>query len=228
MTTIEHKIIRGSAEFRYAFSDPDQLKEWLNSVENFPGITFVGRSNVGKSSLINALFGNKTARTSKTPGRTREINIFTFSTSDGTKNGTTKNLYLIDLPGYGHANISKEMAQNWQKLIDTFFSNLPKTIGIINVQDARRPDQDIDKEFNNYIGSFDVTTFLVLNKIDKLKKQTEKSALEKQRVQIIHDYNWIKCLITTSAENGAGVSNLEREIISFLLPHHTSNNQPSR
>ena len=90
---------KGRYEFLYGFQDPNQVFSFFENTDNFVGMTFVGRSNVGKSSLINAYFGSKVAKTSKTPGRTRQINIFSSNLND---EGKTP-FYFIDVPGYGFA-----------------------------------------------------------------------------------------------------------------------------
>ncbi len=145
----------------------DQLQTWLNEHAFMSGVAFVGRSNVGKSSLINSLFGKDTARVSKTPGRTRQINIFGFTVEDrATK--TEKEFYLFDVPGYGHADVSKEMSMNWGNLLDVFFQMCSAKILLMNIQDARHPLQDSDTAFHEYIKSFDLETYLMFNKMDKL------------------------------------------------------------
>ena len=113
-------IQKGKTEFLMGIDQVDQLKTWLNEHPFINGIAFVGRSNVGKSSLINSLFGKSTARVSKTPGRTRQVNIFNFIV-ENRETKTLENFYLFDVPGYGHAEVSKEMAKNWQSLLDNFF-----------------------------------------------------------------------------------------------------------
>ena len=111
---MSYKIAKGSATFRYGFSKPEQLISWLQENPDAIGLSFIGRSNVGKSSLINSLFGKSTARISKTPGRTREVNIFTFSLSnEGKTDENIPPLFLFDLPGYGYAEVSKEVHKNW-------------------------------------------------------------------------------------------------------------------
>ena len=133
----------------------------------------VGRSNVGKSSLINSLFGQKTARTSKTPGRTQAINIFSFSLE-----GSEKVYYLFDLPGYGHAQVSKKMGKDWSILMDTFFRVCGQGTLLINLQDCRHPLQKVDAEFGEYIAPMKHSIYLIFNKIDKLK-QKERNQFKK-------------------------------------------------
>jgi GTP-binding protein len=193
----------------------DQLQTWLNEHAFMSGVAFVGRSNVGKSSLINSLFGKNTARVSKTPGRTRQINIFGFTVEDrATK--TEKEYYLFDVPGYGHADVSKEMAKNWGELLDVFFQMCSEKILLLNIQDARHPLQDSDNAFHEYIKSFDLETYLMFNKIDKLKTQSEKSRLKAIQPEIYKSFKWVKQIHFISAEKGDGLPAVEQSIITFL------------
>lgn len=193
----------------------DQLQTWLNEHAFMSGVAFVGRSNVGKSSLINSLFGKNTARVSKTPGRTRQINIFGFTVEDrATK--TEKEFYLFDVPGYGHADVSKEMAKNWGDLLDVFFRMCNEKILLLNIQDARHPLQDSDNEFHEYIKSFDLETYLMFNKIDKLKTQSERSRLKAIQPEIYKSFKWVKQIHFISAEKGDGLPAVEQAVINFL------------
>jgi GTP-binding protein len=193
----------------------DQLQTWLNEHAFMSGVAFVGRSNVGKSSLINSLFGKNTARVSKTPGRTRQINIFGFTVEDRVTK-TEKEYYLFDVPGYGHADVSKEMAQNWGNLLDVFFKMCSEKILLLNIQDARHPLQDSDNDFHEYIKSFDLETYLMFNKIDKIKTQSEKSRLKNIQPEIYKSFKWVKQIHFISAEKGDGLPAVEQSIITFL------------
>ncbi|MCK5072219.1 MAG: ribosome biogenesis GTP-binding protein YsxC [Bacteriovoracaceae bacterium] len=199
-------------------SNPDQLKDWLEINSEKIGLVFAGRSNVGKSSLINTLFGKNTARISRTPGRTKVINIFTFEiNSDGKKDDSLPELFLFDLPGYGYAEISKEMSRNWDQLMHVFFSNLPKKSFIINIQDARHPNQKPDMEFQSFLKNFDLETTMVFNKIDKLKKQKEKSQLNKLKPKLIKEFKWVKFVHFVSAEKRTGTNQLENSMITSII-----------
>lgn len=207
------EIDRGKTKFCYGFSSPAQLMAWLEANPHIIGVGFVGRSNVGKSSCINALFGNKTARTSKTPGRTREINVFSFELIDHPE----QVYYLFDLPGYGFAKISKEMSQNWDELMHTFFTSIDHKVLIANIQDARHPNQSADIEFSKYISKSELETFLILNKIDKLKTQKERAALNKIKKDLMKAYKSVKQIHFTSAEDKTGIKELEQALINHLL-----------
>jgi GTP-binding protein len=100
-------IARSKSVFVRGFAQPAELKTWLENHVDIRGVTFLGRSNVGKSSIINAIFKNDIARVSNTPGRTQEINLFNFYFEK-----EDKPYYLFDLPGFGHATVSKQTSQN--------------------------------------------------------------------------------------------------------------------
>lgn len=129
--------------------------------ETLPEIAFVGRSNVGKSSLINSLINRKAlAKTSSTPGKTRTINFYNVEDT----------LYLVDLPGYGYAKVSKEETTRWSKMIDEYLTNRKTLVGIIMVVDLRHPPQDLDIQMLEWIRHFDHYVNIVATKKDKLKR----------------------------------------------------------
>lgn len=214
---MDFKISRSSTKFRYGFSELEQLKEFMDKTDAV-GVSFIGRSNVGKSSTINALFGKNTARISKTPGRTREINIFTFGLeTEGKLNEDIPEFYLFDLPGYGHAQVSKNMQQNWDELMHHFFVTSSNKMLMLNLQDARHPMQKSDIEFRDYLAPSGHHTFMVFNKLDKLKTQKERAALNKLKPAIFKECSWVKQIHFVSAEKGQGIETLESAIINFLL-----------
>lgn len=207
------EIKKGSAKFIRAFDKPEQIEAWWHQNSDAIGLAFVGRSNVGKSSLINALFGNKTARTSKTPGRTQKINIFTFEL---TKDEEHKTYYLYDLPGYGHAQVSKSMSKEWRYLMESFFEFLNTKTVIMNIQDARHPNQKADQSFYQYINPKMIDIFLIFNKLDKLKKQKERAALNKLKPQIFKDFKSVKQIFFVSAEKRTALDSLELSVVNYL------------
>ena len=206
-----------SAQFLMGISDINQFEDWLAINKDAIGVSFVGRSNVGKSSMINALFGNKTARVSKTPGRTREINIFEFELNFNGKKCDMQKFFLIDLPGYGFAEVSKEMSKNWNELMGAFFAEVSESMLLLNLQDARHPDQDADRQFYDFIKQYTRKTILVFNKIDKLKTQKERNVLEKLKPILSKDYKWIRQMYFASAESKKGVPQIEEAIITHFL-----------
>lgn len=209
-------IQKGKAEFIMGIDTVEQLTTWLNENHFISGVAFIGRSNVGKSSLINSLFGKSTARVSKTPGRTRQVNIFTFIIYDR-ETKTEELFHLFDVPGYGHAEVSKEMGKNWQNLLDTFFSLCSQKVLLLNIQDARHPLQDPDIVFQNYIKGFDLETYVIFNKIDKLKTQSERSRLKNLMPNIYDSFKWVKQIHFASAEKGDGLPAVEQAIITYVM-----------
>ncbi|MBY0518584.1 MAG: ribosome biogenesis GTP-binding protein YihA/YsxC [Bacteriovoracaceae bacterium] len=209
-------ILKGQTEFLMGIDKVDQLATWLGEHPTAQGVAFIGRSNVGKSSLINAIFGKSTARVSKTPGRTRQVNVFKFFwLPEGEK--VPKEYFLFDVPGYGHAEVSKEMGKNWQLLLDTFFKSITGKVLLLNLQDARHPLQDADLQFQDYIKHFELETYLVFNKVDKLKTQSERSVLQKQMPAIYERNKWVKQIYFASAEKGNNVDKVIDGMMTFLL-----------
>ncbi len=214
------KFAKGKTKFIAGIDSPAQMESWLKENPTIVGLVVAGRSNVGKSSLINSLFGKSVARISKTPGRTRQINIFTFEFEyEDQENETVPcPLYLFDLPGYGHAKVSKEMGKNWNVLMSTFFNNIDvNNVCLLNIQDARHPDQKADADFANFIYPFNFETFLLFNKMDKLKTQKDRGKLKKLEPGIFKKYSWVKQIYHVSAEKGTGLDQLSTGSISFLL-----------
>ena len=195
-------ISKGATQFLRSITDAAQISQWLKTYGQCSSLAMVGRSNVGKSTLINALFGKGTARVSKSAGSTRAINVFQFEIQAATK-------YLYDLPGHGHARISKAMRQQWDELMDTYFRTLGKTSTIVNIQDARHPMQTADQELHRYLRPLNLPVVLVFNKLDKLKTQRERFQLEQSKKQILKDCQWVREIFYLSAHLGEGVDELQ-------------------
>jgi GTP-binding protein len=137
--------------------------------DGLPEIAFLGRSNVGKSMLINRLLGVRgLARTSKTPGRTRAINF--FRVNDG--------LYFVDLPGYGYAKVSKHLREQWRDLIEKYLSRPGRPAVGIHLIDSRREPSPADLELREWFGARGKPHRVVLTKIDKLSGNARAGALE--------------------------------------------------
>ena len=208
------KIDRQKTTFMLGLGNSEQAKKWLIANQSIRGVCFIGRSNVGKSSIINSLFGNNTARVSNTPGKTREINIFNFSILDEENNEIEKR-YFFDLPGYGYAKISKERIKDWNILMETFFEYAPKGLTMINLRDSRHTAQESDLKFLHFLESFKRDYMFVFNKIDKLKTQKDRSILAKQIKELKGMQSNLKCF-KTSAETKAGINELENHIIDLM------------
>jgi GTP-binding protein len=128
---------------------------------SLPEVAFAGRSNVGKSSLLNTLVRRKSfARVSKTPGRTREINFFRIN----------NNFVLVDLPGYGYARISKEKQAGWRPMIESYFRRTTQLRGIVLLLDIRREPSDDDRAMLDFLSELQVPAIVALTKADKLTK----------------------------------------------------------
>lgn len=217
------ELPRGQAEFLFSEADPERLQNWFATNPNITGFCMIGRSNVGKSTLINSLLGKNTARVSKTPGRTREIIAFRFKLEMQVGDQTAlKEFYFFDLPGFGHANVSKKMFRNWDQLMGVFFSYLSPAMLILNIQDSRHPHQKADQDFWHFIKGVDANVFLILNKIDKLKTQKERAQLEKLKPNIFKTYKQVKQIHFVSGESKLGIDPLEQSILSFIFQQSNS------
>jgi len=128
---------------------------------DLPEVAFAGRSNVGKSSLLNRLVRRKAfARVSRTPGRTREINFFRVNDS----------FVLADLPGYGYARVSKEKKADWKPLIEGYLKRTGRLAGVVQLLDIRREPSDDDVSMLDFLAGLEVPAVIVLTKIDKLSR----------------------------------------------------------
>lgn len=136
------------------------IEAWRPEIA-LPEVAFAGRSNVGKSSLINRLLQRKkAARVSNTPGRTREVNFFKVNDQ----------FVLADLPGYGYARISKEAKQAWQPLIEGYLRTSPTLRGVVQLLDIRHPPTPDDHEMLRFLADVGTPTLVVATKIDKLTR----------------------------------------------------------
>jgi GTP-binding protein len=159
------KITR--AEFvKSAFQESDYPKT------NIPEIAFLGRSNVGKSSLINSLLGVKgLARTSNTPGRTQSLNIFLVN----------KKYHFVDFPGYGYARVPKEMKINWGEMATNYLAKRDQLVLSIQLVDSRHEPTNQDLQLNEWLKGYAKPCLVVATKADKLSKNELRNSLEKAK-----------------------------------------------
>ena len=169
-------------------------------------VCFAGRSNVGKSTLINALTGRKAlARTSNTPGRTQEINFFTL----------LERHYLVDLPGYGFANAPLPVVEKWQRLLKAYLSGRATLRRIFMLIDSRHGPKQVDEEIMELLGTAAVTFQVVLTKVDKPSKGDYTKVLEKTR-KVLQAYPAAYPeIIATSSEKGIGLDIL-RTVVATM------------
>lgn len=170
-------------------------------------ICFAGRSNVGKSTLINALTGTKAlARASNTPGRTQEINFFTQG----------PDLYLVDLPGYGFANAPLPVVEKWQRLLKQYLSGRQTLRRAFVLVDARHGIKPVDAEIMSLLDSAAVTFQCVLTKTDKVKAKDRERVLAQVRAALAKHPTAYPEIVLTSSEKGDGIATL-RAIIAGLI-----------
>jgi len=189
-------------------------------VPTLPEIAFLGRSNVGKSSVINSLIGDKVARTSSTPGRTRSINFFEIRWPGKPQ----PELIFADLPGYGYAKISREISQEWPKFIEPYLNERP-TLGLCVVLiDANVPPQQSDRQLLDFLSASDRNFLLVATKSDRLSNNQLHNALR----TLTQEYPAARPL-PYSAKTGAGRDELWlqiRQVAQQMAAAEASSNFP--
>ena len=174
-----------------------------------PEICFAGRSNVGKSSLINALTNRKgLARASNTPGRTRELNYFNID----------ERLFVVDLPGYGYAKASKSDIAKWTKLTREFLFGRASLRRVFLLIDSRHGTKESDIELMNMLDETAVTYQIVLTKIDKIKKNEIDKVHIKTSALIAKRPAAYPNIILTSSEKKSGLDELRSTIASIAIP----------
>lgn len=160
-----------------------------------PEYAFIGRSNVGKSSLINMLVQRKSlAKTSGRPGKTQLINHFVIN----------KNWYLVDLPGYGYARVSKKSKKTFQKFITQYFEQRRQLVLAFVLVDIRHEPQPIDVEFMAYLGHQQIPFHIIFTKADKLKPMAQTEAVKKYEQELLNHWEEMPQYFITSSSNGQG------------------------
>ena len=197
---------------RHLFAQQTDFLKGVVAIDGLPAddrieICFAGRSNVGKSTLINALTGRKAlARTSNTPGRTQEINFFTAADSH----------YLVDLPGYGYANAPLPVVEKWQRLLKKYLSGRRSLRRAFVLIDARHGVKSVDEEILSLLDSAAVTFQCVLTKADKIKTHEQEALLQQVRGALSKHPAAYPELILTSSEKGMGVETLRSTIAGLI------------
>jgi GTP-binding protein len=198
------KLFAGPCDFVWGTSTIDSLPQ-----QTLPEVTFVGRSNAGKSSLINALTGRKTlARVSHTPGRTREINFFKLA----------GRLMLVDLPGYGYAKASKSLAAEWQRLIFAYLRGRANLRRVVLLVDGRRGTMEIDRAVMDLLDAAAVSYCLALTKIDKLTPPERAGVLADAETQARLHIAAYPEVFATSAHKGEGLDALKMHLAALAAP----------
>ncbi len=177
-------------------------------VDDLPEFAFIGRSNVGKSSLINYLTNRKNlAKTSSTPGKTQLINHFKIDNE----------LYFVDLPGYGYAKVSKGQKKVFQRLITDYLEGAKNLYCVFVLIDSRHKAQNIDLEFLEYLGIRQIPFAIVFTKVDKLSSNQAKKQIENYKNELLKSWEYLPDIFISSATKQRGKS----EILNFVK-HYAS------
>ena len=173
---------------------PDDLRQ----------VAIAGRSNVGKSSLVNAVVGRKRiARVSGTPGKTREINFFLIN----------DRFFLVDLPGYGFARAPEAVRDAWKRLIEDYLSNNDRLDGLVLLIDCRRGIQEADRQLLEYLAADEIPVLVVLTKMDKLNRSGQTRAVADLRNELKIPADQV---LATSAHSGEGVDVLAESLLALV------------
>jgi GTP-binding protein len=177
---------------------------------DLPEIAFAGRSNVGKSSLLNKLLKRRSfARVSKTPGRTREINFFKVNDA----------FLLADLPGYGYAKVSKTRSAEWGPLIEAYLRSTKQLRGVVQLLDVRHDPTEDDRQMLDFLADVSVPVMFVATKTDKLSQAAATRRVQELAIMLQVDEDHI---IPFSAQTGVGRDELAEAISGLLAPEATA------
>lgn len=166
---------------------------------HIPEYAFIGRSNVGKSSLINMLTNRKNlAKTSGKPGKTQLINHFIIN----------KNWFLVDLPGYGYAKVSKSTKKVFQKFITAYFENRKQLVSAFVLVDIRHQPQPIDLEFMQWLGEHAIPFSIIFTKADKLKPKAIERNIDAYKAVLLETWEEVPNYFVTSSSKGIGKNDL--------------------
>ncbi|NBS34802.1 MAG: YihA family ribosome biogenesis GTP-binding protein [Methylocystaceae bacterium] len=200
-------LFAGSCDFFFASASSKDLPH-----PGAPEIAFAGRSNVGKSSLLNALTNRKSlARVSNTPGRTQQLNFFALS-----KNTSGERLRLVDMPGYGYAAVGKEKIANWSKLMRDYLRGRAKLARVYVLIDGRRGVKPADEEMLDLLDQSAVSYQVILTKHDELTTAERNRVVEATITALAKRPAAYPEIIFTSSQSGEGIASL-RESVARLL-----------
>lgn len=178
------------ADFEISNSDVSKCPD-----TTLPEYAFIGRSNVGKSSLINMLTGRRgLAKTSQTPGKTLLINHFRINNA----------WYIVDLPGYGYARRSKDQRQQLERIIRGYIMTRRQMTNLFVLVDSRLKPQKIDTDFMQWLGESGIPFAIVFTKLDKLGRQAGMEAIEAYKRELLETWDELPPIFLTSSEDGRG------------------------
>jgi GTP-binding protein len=187
-----------SAEFLISNTALDKMR-----ADTLPEFAFIGRSNVGKSSLLNMLVKQKgLAKTSSTPGKTQTINHFLIN----------KNWYLVDLPGYGFAKVSQETRKKWEGMIMNYLTERKNLLSVFVLVDIRVPPQKSDLEMINKLGGKNLAVSVIFTKTDKLNKTKVNNQLKAFNTALLEYWEELPTEFLTSAETAIG----RKEVLDYI------------
>ena len=195
-----------SAEFLKSSAHPKECP-----LPDRPEYAFIGRSNVGKSSLINMLTQRKAlAKISSTPGKTQLINHFIIDEgAEATAQGD-RSWYLVDLPGFGYAKVSKKSRVKWQRTSEQYLTVRPNLMCVMMLVDSRHPPQKVDLEFMAWMGENQLPFVLVFTKVDKLNQTERASFLPTYETEMLKQWHRMPPVYVTSSETAEGRAELLR------------------
>lgn len=203
-------MIVSSAEFVKSSQYLEQCPQ-----PDMPEFAFIGRSNVGKSSLINMLVDKKDlAKTSSQPGKTQLINHFLIN----------EEWYLVDLPGYGYAKTSMENRKKWRKMIEDYLLKRVNLLTVFVLVDSRLEPQKIDLEFINFLGENQVPITLIFTKTDKQSAKKTEESLERFKESLSEYWEELPKIILTSSEKRVGREEV-LETIENIIPFFNQENE---
>ena len=186
------------ADFVTSSSNHNQCPEG-----DFPEFAFIGRSNVGKSSLINMLTNHKKlAKVSGKPGKTQLINHFLIN----------DNWYLVDLPGYGWAKVAKTEKEKWGAMIHDYLTTRKNLVCIFVLVDSRLDPQPIDVEFINWLGEAGLPMAIIFTKADKQSKNKTQSSVAKYKKHLLKYWEKLPDILTTSSQTGTG----KEDVLNYI------------